>query len=339
MDTINTDNINIINSNNCSEDNIDVDKCNDKCNDKEIDHVKPVDDTKIHHIVISGGGVDILSFYGALRETNKRGMWDISNITSIYGTSAGSMLGVMLLLKYDWDMLDNYIINRPWQNVFKCNMYTIIDSFQKRGVFDIKIIEEIFLPLFKGKDISIDITMQEFFEMTTIDLHIYTVDINDFEPIDISHKTHPNWRVIEAVYASSSLPFIFKPFLKDGICYSDGGILLNYPLINCIRNGGIPNEIMGISKECDNNDNNTIRDESNIFDYLLLIFSKMLKKIRRNNINNNDDNIQIKFQIVINSSYTTLLLIINAASSVNERIAIIKKGVDAVELLSKQGQH
>ena len=78
------------------------------------------DDTNstIKHIVISGGGVDILSFYGALRETNKKGLWNISNIKSIYGTSAGSILSVALLLKYDWDILDNYIMAKK-KSIFK----------------------------------------------------------------------------------------------------------------------------------------------------------------------------------------------------------------------------
>ena len=306
----------------------------DAVNSTTIDIVDKLhNDSNIRNIVISGGGVDILSFYGALRESNKRGLWDISNIKSIYSTSAGSMLGVMLLLKYDWDTLDNYIINRPWQNVFKCNMYSIIHSFQERGVFDIKIVEEMFLPLFKGKDISIDITMQELFELTNVDLHIYTVDINLFEIVDISHKTHPNWRVIEAIYVSSSLPFIFKPLIKDSICYTDGGVLLNYPLSNCIENGGIPNETLGISKETTNFDNDTIADESNIFDYLLFILSKMLKKARLNNVKNNDDNIQIKYNIVIQSKLSTLPDIINAASSVEERMVFIKKGRDAVNTI------
>ena len=290
-------------------------------------------ESNIHNIVISGGGVDILSFYSALRETNKYGLWDISNIKSIYGTSAGSMLCVMLLLKYDWDTLDNYFIDRPWQNVFKCDMYSIIHSFQERGVFDIKIVEEIFLPLFKGKDISIDITMQELFALTAIELHIYTVDINLFEIVDISHRTHPNWRVIDAIYVSSSLPFIFKPLIKDSICYTDGGVLLNYPLSKCIEQGGIPNETLGISKETTNCDTDAITDESNIFDYLLFILSKMLKKARMNNVKNSNDNIQIKHNIVIQSKLTTLPDIINPASSIEQRIEFIKKGVESVQSL------
>lgn len=47
---------------------------------------------KIEHIVMSGGGIVGLSFYGILRESNKRGKWDINNIKTIYGTSVGSIL-------------------------------------------------------------------------------------------------------------------------------------------------------------------------------------------------------------------------------------------------------
>ena len=39
---------------------------------------------KIKHIVISGGGPYGLSAYGALKETNQQGFWDISNIKSDY---------------------------------------------------------------------------------------------------------------------------------------------------------------------------------------------------------------------------------------------------------------
>ena len=43
----------------------------------------------IKHIVLSGGGQSIFTFYGVIKESNERGLWNISNIESIYGTSAG----------------------------------------------------------------------------------------------------------------------------------------------------------------------------------------------------------------------------------------------------------
>ena len=120
---------------------------------------------KIKHIICSGGGVTGLSFYGALRNLNKKGIWNIEDIESIYGTSVGSLVSVVVSLNYDWKTLDEYFIKRPWGNVFKLDMYTILETFQRKGVFDYNVFIEIFSPLFKGKDISVDITMKEFFEL------------------------------------------------------------------------------------------------------------------------------------------------------------------------------
>ena len=50
----------------------------------------------ITNIVISGGSVAGLTFYGALKESNKKKIWEYKNIESIYGTSFGSILGFLI---------------------------------------------------------------------------------------------------------------------------------------------------------------------------------------------------------------------------------------------------
>jgi NTE family protein len=192
---------------------------------------------KIKHLVISGGGPTGISFYGVLRELNNNGIWKIEDIETMYGTSVGSLLSVILCLNYDWETIDDYLIKRPWQKIFKFNMYTIVDSFQKRGFYSINIFKESFLPLFNGKDISMDITLQEFYDLNGIEIHIFATELNTYELIDFSYKTHPDLKVIEAVYYSCSLPIIFSPILKNESCYCDGGLLLNYPLEKCLENG------------------------------------------------------------------------------------------------------
>ena len=77
----------------------------------------------IRHIVCSGGGVTGFSFYGILKECYARGIWKVENIQTIYGTSVGSIFAVILALNYDWQTMDDYLIKRPWQNVFKFNLY------------------------------------------------------------------------------------------------------------------------------------------------------------------------------------------------------------------------
>ena len=87
----------------------------------------------IKHIVISGGGTTGLSYYGILRESQKKNIWNIEDIQTIYGTSIGSILAVMLCLKYDWDTLDDYLIKRPWQNVFHYDINTLLSCVQNNG--------------------------------------------------------------------------------------------------------------------------------------------------------------------------------------------------------------
>ena len=157
---------------------------------------------KIEHIVISGGGQTGFTFYGILREAAKHGFWDINNIRSFYGTSVGTFLSVILCLKYDWETIDTYFINRPWQNIFKVDLYTIMQAFEKRGIFGIDTMEKMLGPLFAGKDISMSITLKEFYDLNGIDIYLFTTELNQFKLCKMSHKTHPDWRVIDAVYAS-----------------------------------------------------------------------------------------------------------------------------------------
>jgi predicted acylesterase/phospholipase RssA len=276
----------------------------------------------IKHIVCSGGGHTGFTYYGILRETNKAGIWNIDNIESIYGTSVGSIFAVMLALKYDWDILDDYLIKRPWQNVYKIDMYSFIESLTKRGVFDIKVISDTFLPLFKGKDISLDITLKEFYEKTKIDLHIFATNLADVTVTDISHKTHPDWKVIDAVYCSSALPILFSPFVKDGTSFCDGGLLLNYPLESCISNGAKLDEIIAIRKDGILFKTAAVETNKTLIEYVLTLINSVFRKIQFT------PHYELPNEIVVETSIMTLDLLISVVNSAEERQKLIDFGVE-----------
>jgi predicted acylesterase/phospholipase RssA len=275
----------------------------------------------IKHIVLSGGGVLGFSYYGLLKEANLNNMWSFENIETIYGTSVGSMLCVILCLKYDWETVDDYLIKRPWQHVYKLNLYSILEAFQKRGIFDIKVVEETFLPLFKGKDISIDVTMKEFFDITQIELHIFTTELTSYKLIDISYKTHPDWKVIEAVYSSSTLPIAFAPYIKDNKCYCDGGFLANYPLDHCIKNGANPEEIIGLNKICIDGNNNTINENSTLFDYIMLLINNTISFILKST-----EKYKIKHEYELTGEPACIFSIVKTANESEERERLIEDG-------------
>lgn len=281
---------------------------------------------KIRHIVMSGGGVAGFSFYGTLRESSNQGLWNINDIQTMYGTSIGAAMATIIALKYDWDVLDDFFIKRPWQNIYHFDINQVFLTFQNKGIFNKDVIKNTFLPLFKGKDIPIDVTLKEFYDIIKIELHYFATDVNKFKEIDFSYKTHPDWKVIDAIYASCALPVLLQPLITEDGCYSDGGIFSNYPLLQCIQNGADPEEIFGINR-CSvlQLESLNITEDSSIIDYLFNIVNKLVERV----LNNRKDSIKIKKEVIIKAPTMSLYNIYLAASTIDERLRLIQRGVDS----------
>jgi predicted patatin/cPLA2 family phospholipase len=209
----------------------------------------------IKHIIIAGGGPVGLQFMGAIEYLNTSGFWLRENIESIYATSIGTFIGTFICLNYDWETINKYIIERPWNDVFKLNGKQIMDSFYLKGLYNKKIIETTFKPLLEAKDLSVNTTLKEFYEYSKIEFHLYTFEQNKFEVVDLSYKTHPDLALVQAIFMSSAIPGIFVPTIMDDGCYVDGGIMANYPLSYCIESNKNKND------EKNENDENEEKDE------------------------------------------------------------------------------
>ena len=238
----------------------------------------------IKHLVISGGGPVGLRYLGALEKLEQEHFWKIDDIESIYGTSIGSIIGAFICLKYDWDTLNKYIIERPWNEAFKVNPKQIFDSYYNKGLFDKKLAEIIFKPLLQAKDLNLNINLKKFYEFTKIDLHIFTFELNNFETIELYHSTHPELSLLEALTMSSSLPGIFMPTIIDNKCYIDGGVMCNYPINYCLRDHANKDEILGFrltyKTEGDNFQNIKVTSESSLLEYVISITINSMNYIR-----------------------------------------------------------
>jgi predicted acylesterase/phospholipase RssA len=72
----------------------------------------------IKHLVFSGGGPVAIKILGILRRLEENNIWNINNIESIYGTSAGVIMAVILCLRYDWDTIKVYFIENHKNKTF-----------------------------------------------------------------------------------------------------------------------------------------------------------------------------------------------------------------------------
>ena len=163
-------------------------------------------------------------------------LWSLDTIESVHGVSIGGILSVILLLGYDWDVLDDYFIKRPWEQLVNITPELVFAAFAQKGIFGEQLFENVLDPLFTAKDLSVDITFGEFFDITGKNLVLYSHNINDmdFRLTAFSHTTHPNMRLITAVHMTCAIPIAFTPvFYNDG-CYIDGGVVANIPVNHSI---------------------------------------------------------------------------------------------------------
>lgn len=253
---------------------------------EEHENVQDSEYPSIKHLVISGGGTYGVLAYGALRETNRAGFWNVKNIKSIHAVSVGCILATVILLQYEWEVIDDYLIKRPWEKVFKYDIQSILNAYENRGLFDQKMIINIMKPLLLGKDIELDITLKDLYEKTHVDLYLYTTETTSFELVSLSHYSHPDWKLIDAIYASAGLPVFISPYIKDGKSYIDGGVFLNYPLKYCMEIEDVQeDEIFGIQKECIYSSDDEISETSNILDYIFILLNKVFIKINQDGEN------------------------------------------------------
>ena len=281
---------------------------------------------KIKHITISGGAEWGFVGFGILYEAIDIGFLHMDDIKSMYICSAGAIIGCMLALKIEYKTIRDYLIKRPWENVCKQNKCSILNLYDSKGLIHRGFFEEMFSPLLKSVDLDVNTTLGELYDYNGIDIHIFTTEVNQFTTIDLSHTTHPEWRLIDAIYASSSIPIVFSPIIIDDHCYMDAGILLNYPIRECLLHVDNIDEILGISlgNNYIDTEESRITDTSNIFDVISTILSKVVK---HNRLFSNDQTQSIPYQIHCLQN-TTLENCMNALYNKEFRKTLIYDGIE-----------
>ena len=177
--------------------------------------------------------------------------------------------------------------------------------------------------------------MLDLYNYNGMDIHIYITELNSFTLIDISYKTHPEWRIIDAIHASCTIPIVFTPIVKDNECYVDGGFFMNYPISKCLEKVENLDEILGISlgNSADTVDKLTVKPESNIFDLLNVVLNRVINNI---DFFTNNKNVEIPYQIHYSSEPTTIDYCLRVLYSKEYRQTLIYKGIDTMKEKMKE---
>ena len=304
----------------------------------------------IKHLVLAGGGVSGLAGIGTIHTLFESNVLKIEEIKSIYGTSVGSMIGLFICfykLGINNEIIKDYIIQRPFHETYKIHMNQILQIYDTKGIYDKSSAFILFDPFFKTIEMSKEITMKEFYNLTDIELYFYTIEINSFVLKELSHKNTPDLSVIEAIYMSSTIPFIMSPIIKNNDCYIDGGFLCNYPIQQCLKNESLKNEslkneslknneILGIDYKYHSIEHTFVNEKTNVIDYIITILKNIIIIISNigNTIVSKNDNLfcseanGISYYEIFIPIKRNVTNFINAFFSQDERLIFYHLGTD-----------
>jgi NTE family protein len=273
-----------------------------------------------------GGAYNGIYTIGALDYLIKQEFFDIEKIDTIYGTSVGGFVGALLCLKIDWNIIVEYIIERPWHRDLVFSPDMMFNMISNKGILDSSYIDIFFKNLLNAKNLSDKITLSEFYEYSKIKLFLFAVDVNTFQIIKISHETHPDLKLTEAIFITCSIPFIFQPTFLNDTYLVDGGVLCNYPLDYCIEDGGDKNEILGIQFDTKKDTTRHINESTNILYYSYYMFDKLVGVARKAPIKT------IPNEVIIPCDPINIPTAVKIINDKDIRMSYIKKGTDYAKL-------
>jgi NTE family protein len=208
----------------------------------------------IDTIVASGGGIRCVCFIGVFKrieellakrqeletkntDTSKEELDNLPvvNISTFAGVSAGSIFGLMYLMGFTPDEMEDEIINKKLDQLKDIRF---LNFTSKYGIDTGNNIMKWIESLMTRKDFDKDITFDQFFKKTNVDFQVFATNLNKYNFTKFNYTETPNLKVTDGIRMSISIPFMFTinkfnvetKELGNGDTHVDGGLIDSYPI-------------------------------------------------------------------------------------------------------------
>ena len=178
----------------------------------------------ITHLFFSGGGIRGLAHLGIADELQNKTIIDFSQISHLTGTSIGALMAILLSLYTPRELIVVFL-NMSLNKILDLSIFNL----DQWGLDSGKITRLFVQTLIFGKTKLFDPTFSELFASNGKTVQIVTTNLSKKIEVCFSHTKTPHIKVCDAVLASMSLPFLFKPVTIQGDLYTDGSVINNYP--------------------------------------------------------------------------------------------------------------
>jgi len=186
------------------------------------------------HLILSGGGIQGLSYIGVYRYLKQYNLFN--NIRHIVGCSIGAVCAYLFALDLSVDELERYVLSfmqHPDYTEFE--LEGILTLYENKGLYSVYQFKKILTDAFQLKyhrDIT-TVTFQEFSKITGKNIYITALQLSSLTPKIFSNIDTPTVDIFTAILASMAIPFLFQPVTINNEIYIDGGVVNALP-IDCL---------------------------------------------------------------------------------------------------------
>ena len=159
-------------------------------------------------LCVGSGGVRGLAFIGALKKV------DYSCIEEYHGISIGSIISMCLAIGYSPSDLEELAIKTDYRKLVKFSAENIFNFKEKRGVMNVDGLRIFLGELLKAKGYDPKCKLSE-----VPKLGVVVSNLNEHRG-ELWKGTEDG--VVDTVLASSAIPLMFEPYVKEGKYYVDG---------------------------------------------------------------------------------------------------------------------
>ena len=177
------------------------------------------------HLVFAGGGPRTLVFLSSIEVLTKHKL--LEGVKNYWGNSSGALLATLLSINAPLPKIRSVFENFDFTKLRDIELSNIMAFGENWGLDSgtafYKGVKEVLEDIKPG---SSDYTLQE-----VPALHITATDLTAGKPVILDSKSAPTLKVIDALRASTSIPFFYVPFRNpiNNHIMVDGAVGCNFP--------------------------------------------------------------------------------------------------------------
>lgn len=168
----------------------------------------------MNDLSIGGGGYSGIIYIGALEYIHEKKLLDLKNF---YGCSIGSLIGCLYISGYTPKSILNKFLDLNLEEIVK---YDFNNLPSENYIMNDDLLDTLIGFLWEYH--AFDVTLSQFCNACNVNVNIYTTNLTKNLYTNFNNKDFPDVKLKDALRASMSIPFLFKPININGDMYIDG---------------------------------------------------------------------------------------------------------------------